>query len=331
MFIKGEDKYFTFLFRLIVVYPDRELLYRESGKSENYKVVRIENCERKIENHRTRIDKCSKIRQSEEGRCRNTERTEVDKNNMEAYTGFAEVYDQFMNNVPYERWAGYLRELFAEYGVREGLMLELGCGTGTMTEHMADFGFDMIGVDASEDMLAEAQEKRIESGHEILYLLQDMREFELYGTVAGVFSVCDSLNYLLEKEDLVQVFRLVNNYLDPKGIFIFDFNTAAEYRNPLRKAPIVETDEEDTMIWENLFDEESGINEHRVVFFLKGEDDRYDKIEEYHEQMAYSLSDMKEALAEAGMEFITAYAAETREAPTEATPRIYVIARENGK
>ena len=149
--------------------------------------------------------------------------------------------------------------------------------------------------------------------------------------MAGVFSVCDSLNYLLEKEDLVTVFRLVNNYLDPKGIFIFDFNTAAEYRNPLRKAPIVETDEDDTMIWENFFDEESGINEHRVLFFLKGEDDRYDKVEEYHEQMAYSLADMKEALAEAGMEFVAAYAAETRNAPTETTPRIYVIARENGK
>lgn len=112
--------------------------------------------------------------------------------------------------------------------------------------------------------------------------------------------VCDSLNYLLEKEDLVTVFRLVNNYLDPKGIFIFDFNTAAEYRNPLRKAPIVETDEDDTMIWENFFDEESGDQRMpRVLFFLKGEDDRYDKVEEYHEQMAYSLADMKEALAEA--------------------------------
>lgn len=250
---------------------------------------------------------------------------------MEAYTGFAEVYDQFMNNVPYERWAEYLKGLFLEYGVCNGLMLELGCGTGTMTEQMAEYGYDMIGVDSSEDMLAEAQEKRMESGHEILYLQQDMREFELYGTVAGVFSVCDSLNYLLEKEDLVTVFRLVNNYLDPKGIFIFDFNTAAEYRNPLRKAPIVETDEDDTMIWENFFDEESGINEHRILFFLKGEDDRYDKVEEYHEQMAYSLADMKEALAEAGMEFVAAYAAETRNAPTETTPRIYVIARENGK
>ena len=250
---------------------------------------------------------------------------------MASYESFARVYDLFMDNIPYEEWCGYLHTLLEKYDVTDGLVLELGCGTGTMTELLADCGYDMIGVDNSADMLEIALEKKEQSGKDILYLQQDMREFELYGTVAGVFSVCDSLNYLLEKEDLVTVFRLVNNYLDPKGIFIFDFNTAAEYRNPLRKAPIVETDEDDTMIWENFFDEESGINEHRVLFFLKGEDDRYDKVEEYHEQMAYSLADMKEALAEAGMEFVAAYAAETRNAPTETTPRIYVIARENGK
>ena len=250
---------------------------------------------------------------------------------MASYESFARVYDLFMDNIPYEEWCGYLHTLLEKYDVTDGLVLELGCGTGTMTELLADCGYDMIGVDNSADMLEIALEKKEQSGKDILYLQQDMREFELYGTVAGVFSVCDSLNYLLEKEDLVTVFRLVNNYLDPKGIFIFDFNTAAEYRNPLRKAPIVETDEDDTMIWENFFDEESGINEHRVLFFLKGEDDRYDKVEEYHEQMAYSLADMKEALAEAGMEFVAAYAAETRNAPTETTPRIYVIARVNGK
>lgn len=250
---------------------------------------------------------------------------------MEAYTGFAEVYDQFMNNVPYEEWSEYLTGLFREYGIRDGLMLELGCGTGTMTELMAAKGYDMIGVDASEDMLAEAQEKRMESGLDILYLLQDMRSFELYGTVAGVFSVCDSLNYILEYEDLVQVFRLVNNYLDPKGIFIFDFNTEAEYRNPLRQVPIVETDEGDTMIWENFYGEEEQINEHRVTFFLEGEDGRFDKVEEYHQQKAYSLSVMQKALKEAGMEFVAAYRAETKEQPDENTCRIYCIARENGK
>ena len=141
---------------------------------------------------------------------------------MDAYTSFAAVYDTFMDNIPYEEWKSYLEELLKEYGVQDGLVLDLGCGTGTMTELLAADGYDMIGVDNSEEMLEIAREKQIKSGHEILYLLQDMREFELYGTVGAVFSICDSLNYITEPEELKQVFRWVNNYLDPGGIFNFD-------------------------------------------------------------------------------------------------------------
>ena len=144
---------------------------------------------------------------------------------MDSYTSFAMVYDTFMDNVPYEEWAVYLQELLKEYQIEEGLVLDLGCGTGTMTELLADYGYDMIGVDNSEEMLEIAFEKRMQSGHDgILYLLQDMRDFELYGTVKAVVSICESVNYITEEEELEQVFRLVNNYLDPGGIFIFDFN-----------------------------------------------------------------------------------------------------------
>ena len=92
---------------------------------------------------------------------------------METYAGFAEVYDTFMDNVPYDGWAAYLHGLFREYQVTDGLMLELGCGTGSMTERMAAFGYDMIGVDQSEEMLGVAMEKKMDSGHDILYLQQD--------------------------------------------------------------------------------------------------------------------------------------------------------------
>ena len=138
---------------------------------------------------------------------------------MEAYTDFADVYDTFMDETPYEEWCRFLVQTMEEYEVPKGLVLDLGCGTGTLTEMLSKEGYDMIGVDNSEQMLAIAMEKREASGENILYLLQDMREFELYGTVEAVISVCDSLNYLLEEEDLVQTFKLVNNYLDPKGIF----------------------------------------------------------------------------------------------------------------
>ena len=119
---------------------------------------------------------------------------------MEAYSSFAAVYDTFMDNIPYDDWAAYLISLLKEYAVEDGLVLDMGCGTGSMTERLAEEGYDMIGIDNSEEMLEIAMEKRAESGLDILYLLQDMREFELYGTVKAVVSICDSVNYITEEE-----------------------------------------------------------------------------------------------------------------------------------
>ena len=152
---------------------------------------------------------------------------------MQAYTGFAQVYDLFMDNIPYDEWSEYLISLLKSFGTEEGLLLELGCGTGKITRRLAQAGYDCIGIDNSYDMLSIAMEKEDESRNEdgeldrnsILYLHQDMREFELYGTVAAVVSICDSMNYITSEEDLVQVFRLVNRYLDRQGLFVFDLNT----------------------------------------------------------------------------------------------------------
>lgn len=252
---------------------------------------------------------------------------------MEAYTGFAAVYDTFMDNIPYEEWGSYIRGLLLEYGVKDGLMLDLGCGTGTLAEIMADYGYDMIGVDYSEEMLEIAMEKRRESGHDILYLLQDMREFELYGTVKSVISVCDSLNYILEEEDLEEVFRLVNNYLDPGGIFIFDFNTTYKYREILGDRTIAESRDECSFIWDNYYYEEEGINEYELSLFIQEGDDPdiHRRYQETHYQKAYDLDVMRKLLEGAGMEFVTAYDAFTKDAPREDSERVYVIARERGK
>ena len=181
---------------------------------------------------------------------------------MEAYTSFASVYDTFMDNVPYGEWGGYIYTLLCRYGVKSGIILDLGCGTGTMTEILAGYGYDMIGVDNSEDMLELAMEKRIASGYDILYLLQDMREFELYGTVRAVVSVCDSVNYITEPEELAGVFRLVNNYLDPGGIFLFDFNTEYKYREVMGDCTIAEDRGPCSFIWDNCYYEEERINKY---------------------------------------------------------------------
>lgn len=226
--------------------------------------------------------------------------------NTSAYGSFAYVYDIFMDNVEYEKWAEYLIGSLKEYGIEDGIVLELGCGTGVMTELLAESGYDMIGVDNSEEMLGEAMEKRAESGHEILYLEQDMREFELYGTVRAVVSVCDCMNYITEEDDLFTVFKLVNNYLDPDGIFIFDMNTPYKYREMLGNTTIAENREEGSFIWENEFDEETGIN-------------------------VYDPEKVRELLEKAGLIPLAVYDAYTKDVPKPDSGRLTFVAREHGK
>lgn len=276
---------------------------------------------------------------------------------MEAYTSFASVYDTFMDNVPYEEWGGYIHELLCRFGVKDGIVLDLGCGTGSMTEILAGLGYDMIGVDNSEDMLEIAMEKRMESGHDILYLLQDMREFELYGTVRAVVSVCDSVNYITDPEELKEVFRLVNNYLDPGGIFLFDFNTEYKYREVLADNTFAEDRGECSFIWDNYYYEDEKINEYDLTLFIcetakKGmasestesdaesdADPEEDcgggqlcrKYRETHYQRGYTLDEMKELLREAGLVFLEAHDMDTKEESCRTSERICVIARECGK
>lgn len=267
---------------------------------------------------------------------------------MEAYTSFAQVYDLFMDNVPYEEWSRYIISLLKEERIENGLVLDLGCGTGKMTRLLAAAGYDMIGVDYSEEMLEIAREYQFEQEGEaapaaddmadmqepdkcILYLLQDMREFELYGTVRAVVSICDSMNYVLEEEELLQVFKLVNNYLDPKGIFIFDMNTRYKYAELLGETTITENREEGSFIWENYFDEEDDINQYDLTLFIREDGDLYRKYEETHFQRVYDLDTVKRLLEEAGMEFVAAYDAFTREPVKADSERMYIIAQECGK
>ncbi len=250
---------------------------------------------------------------------------------MDAYTSFASVYDTFMDNIPYEEWADYLIGLLKEYGIQDGIVLDLGCGTGSMTELLAMYGYDMIGIDNAEEMLEIAMEKRAKSGQDILYLLQDMREFELYGTVKAVVSICDSVNYITEPEELTEVFRLINNYLDPKGIFVFDFNTVYKYREVLGEQTIAEDREECSFIWDNYYDEDEQINEYALSLFIKQDSNLYRKYQETHYQRAYDLETIKKLLAESGLEYVAAYDAFTRNEPTDESERVYVIAREKGK
>lgn len=250
---------------------------------------------------------------------------------MNSYTDFAEVYDMLMDDVPYREWAERIIRILHENGIEDGLILDLGCGTGTLTELLAEAGYDMIGVDLSPEMLDVANMKKMESGHDILYLCQDMRAFELYGTVRAVICVCDSINYILKEEELTQVFQLVNNYLDPQGLLILDFNTVHKYRDVIGDTVIAEDRGECSFIWENTWNEEEQINEYDLVVYVQEEDGRYRRFDETHLQRGYTEAQMKKAIADGGMVWISGCDAEADGSVTDETERGLILARERGK
>lgn len=237
---------------------------------------------------------------------------------MSQYSDFSNVYDLFMDNVPYDEWADGIEEVLKENGIDDGLILDLGCGTGVLTEMMAKKGYDMIGVDSSEDMLIKAIEKKPDD-LDILYLNQDVSDFELYGTVRAVISTCDTLNYVTEDDELLSAFKLVNNYLEPDGIFVFDMNAPEKYEEVLSDNVFAENREDASFIWENTFDAESKINEYALTLYILDEESGlFERTEEYHYQRAYSKDEIETLLKEAGLEIVK---------QTEKDLRMYYVVR----
>ncbi len=249
---------------------------------------------------------------------------------MEEYSALASVYDEFMDDIDYEKWSDFIEELLKAHNIENGLVLDLGCGTGRLTELLSGKGYDMTGVDGSQEMLQQAIQKRDVSKKDILYLNQDMRDFELYGTMRAIVSTCDCINYITDINELEGVFGLVNNYLDPKGIFIFDFNTKKKYQN-IGDASIAENREDGSFIWENFYDEDEALNEYQLTLFLPTGTGLYKKYEENHIQRGYEFEEIKRAVRESGLIFLDAYDGYSHKKADSNSDRIVVVAMENGK
>jgi len=217
------------------------------------------------------------------------------------YEKFACVYDALMASTPYDAWADYidtaLMRHFCGKKCEEILVLDLACGTGAMALRLAETGYDVIGADASEDMLAMAYRKAYDAGRQILFIRQDMRRLELFGTVDAAVSVCDGLNYILDKEDLLAVFKRVRLFLNPGGIFIFDMNTEYKFKEMFGEKVLAgDGAGGEGYEWENFYDPDSQINEYRLTFFsADGE-----KFDEIHRQRAYPPMDICNMLLDAG-------------------------------
>ena len=263
-------------------------------------------------------------------------------NSMENYMEFAAIYDTLMHDdIDYGAMADYIQNIFERQGVSPGLVLDLACGTGSLTSVLAQRGYDMIGVDLSDAMLNVArtkgcnlggeagEEEQNSSGEgacangagEILYLCQDMREFELYGTVDAIVCMTDSMNYITETDDLLQVFKLAKNYLNPGAPLIFDINSAHKIRDILGCNTFTHDDEGVFYVWENEYDEAERLCDFYLTFFVK-DGKRYRRFDEMHTERAYEIDEITEYLKQAGFEHIDIYDAYTFEPPKHDSERI---------
>lgn len=244
------------------------------------------------------------------------------------YTEFADIYDILMKDTPYQSWADFYAEIFKSYGVKPKLILDLGCGTGTLTELMSKQGYDMTGIDSSCMMLDKALKK---SDGKTLYLNQDMTEFELYGTMGAIVSSLDCINYITDEEELYKVFSLVNNYLDYDGVFIFDINTKYKLKNILNGHCYTYDEDGIFYTWESFYDEESELCDFELTFFLEDEDLRYTRIDEYQTERVWEPEKLKELLIKAGLCEIEFYADRKLILPSPNEERIFITARKRAK
>lgn len=251
------------------------------------------------------------------------------------YGSISDIYDKINSEVDYKSWADYFEECFRKFlNKKPELILDLACGTGSMTLELASRGYDMIGADGSESMLTKAMDNAYDKGISgILFIRQDMRNFELYGTVGAVSCCLDSVNYLTTDEDIVKCFRCVHNYLDPDGIFMFDLNTPYKFENIYSDNSYIHeiTDEENKINyfcgWQNEYDKETGLCRFYLSVFTENEDGTYTREDEEQTEKCYELEKIKKLLAECGFELCGIFADFNFNSVTDTTERWHIVAK----
>lgn len=250
---------------------------------------------------------------------------------MASYGDFAYFYDNLTDNVDYEKRCSYIKGLLAENGVGEGILLDLACGTGTVSLMLSDMGYDVIGVDASEDMLSVAQEKKMESGADVIFLCQRMEELDLFGTINACVSTLDSINHVTDEETVREIFRRVSLFMEDKGIFLFDVNTPYKHKCVLGDNTFVYDTDEVYCVWQNSTDERL-VTTVNLDLFEKDEDDEetYYRYSEEFTERAYDLDDIKKWLEDVKFEVIGIYEEMTKNSVKADTQRAVFVARKHG-
>ncbi len=245
---------------------------------------------------------------------------------MNRYSVMAQFYDAFTGDVPYMAWAEYLVSLFHLFQVRPKLVLDLACGTGSLTKLLAEAGYEMIGVDGSEDMLAVAAEKTALLSPPPLFLRQRMESLDLYGTVDAVVCALDSVNYLSTPAALEAAFARVGLFLNDGGLFIFDVNTDAKFR-AIDMQAFVRENEDCFCVWQADYDAAQRLMDYYLDFFVYQDQNRYERFTERHVERAHTMQELKAALEKAQMRVEAVYGELETRPPRPDDGRIFVVAR----
>lgn len=243
-----------------------------------------------------------------------------------SYESFSLFYDRLTENVDYKSYAAYIKRLFERYGKNTDSVLDVACGTGSLTTELAILGYDMIGADISEDMLTVAQEKKLESGLDILYLCQSAEDLDLYGTVQGAVCTLDSINHITDENAVIKAFKKISLFMEKDGIFIFDLNTEYKHREVLGNNTFVYDLEDVYCVWQNEYDTKNKVT-HISLDIFNEEEGLYERFSEEFDECVYSHEKVLNWLGMSEFELVDFFKEMTEEKPDETTERIIYIAR----
>ncbi|NLX63058.1 MAG: class I SAM-dependent methyltransferase [Tissierellia bacterium] len=241
------------------------------------------------------------------------------------YTDFAYIYDELIDDVDYKSWSLYIRNIFDKFHKKPKSLLEMACGTGNLSYHLAKAGYDLTCFDISDDMLAVAYNK-LSQFNNVMLLKQNMINFYIGKKFDGVISILDSINYIVDHMELLNTFKNVRSHLKEDGIFIFDINSQYKLKEIIGNNIFIEDTENVFYTWQNYYDEEKDIVEFYLTFFVKKEKDKYIRFDEEHLERAYSVEEIVRSLEKAGFKEVYFFDCFTFEKPHHKSERINFVA-----
>lgn len=244
---------------------------------------------------------------------------------MDIYSKFASIYDELMMDFNYEDWFNYIEQIFKKYNKEPKNILEMACGTGNLSYYLAKNGYKLTGFDLSSDMLSNAYEK-LRKFKNVKLINQNMIYFNLKDSFDAIISICDSINYITEKEDLLKTFKNVWNHLEDNGIFIFDINSHYKLKHIIGNNTFIEDREDVFYSWQNYYDDNEDICEFYLTFFYSEDGENFERFDEEHIEKAYYEDEIIELLKEAGFKIIDSFEAFGFEKVGQKTERINFIA-----